>query len=123
MKFLTTKAHTIIGLLVGFVLLLAPAIFNMQDDAAAAVPRWIGIFIIVNELITTSPFSLIKLVPMRVHLFVDYLTGILLAASPWLFGFADRPANEWVPHLIVGILVVGYALVTNPQADDTDKLS
>lgn len=118
MKFLSSKVHTIIGLIVGVALLLAPMLFGFSDnETASMVPIFVGIFIIVSELITTSSMSPLKLVPMRAHLMLDYLTGIFLAASPWLFGFSDAPANEWVPHLIVGILIVGYALVTNPNVE------
>jgi hypothetical protein len=40
---------------------------------------------------------------------LDYASGVLLAASPWLFGFADY---VWEPHLILGILEIGAAMFT-----------
>jgi hypothetical protein len=124
MRFISTKAHTIIGLVVGVVLLFAPAIFSFNDNSAASMTaRLVGVFIILSEFITTSPFSLLKLVPMRIHLVIDVLTGLFLAVSPWLFNFMDSDHNnQWVPHLIVGILVMGYALVTT-TSDDRSKLS
>ena len=119
MKLISTKAHTIIGVVVGLVLLVAPNLFGFNDnEVAALIPRIVGIFIILNELITTSPVSPLKLVPMKVHIVLDCVTGVFLALSPWLFGFADEPANVWVPHVLVGLLVVGYALVTN-TADES----
>ena len=120
MKFISAKAHTIIGLAVGIALLVAPYIFMFSDDSSASmVAMIVGAFIIVNEFITTSPASLLKLVPVRVHIIIDILTGLVLAASPWLLGFYDTPVNHWLPHLIVGALVVGYALMTVVPADDT----
>jgi len=115
MKFLSTRTHTIIGLVVGAALVVAPWLFGFADEGGAAVtvPIAVGIFILISELTTTSAVSLIKLVPMKIHIIVDILTGIFLAVSPWLFMFNDLPANAWVPHLIVGIMVAGYALVTN----------
>lgn len=120
MKILSPKIHTIIGLAVGAALLVAPWLFMFSDvgGAAVTVPLVIGAFIILNELITTSSASPIKLVPMKIHLIIDMLTGLVLAASPWLFGFADEPLNAWLPHVIVGILVIGYALITNPNSDE-----
>ena len=123
MRFLSSKVHTIIGVIVGIILLFAPNIFGMTNDTAATVARFVGIFVILSELITTSSTSPLKLVPMRVHLVLDYVTGAFLALSPWLFGFSGSQANEWVPHLIVGILVIGYALVTNPEADSDKKMA
>ena len=118
MKLLSSKTHTIIGLVVGVALLLAPWLFGFNDvESAALVARLVGLFIIINELITTSDASPLKLVPMGTHIVIDCLTGAFLALSPWLFGFATLSANVWVPHVIVGLLVIGYALATNPSKD------
>lgn len=122
MRFLSMKVHTIIGLVVGVVLLLAPSIFGLgSNQAATTVPIIVGIFIIVNELITTSPLSPLKLVPMRIHLLIDYVTGLFLALSPWLFGFMGADTNMWLPHVVVGLLVVIYALLTNPVAVESNE--
>lgn len=124
MKFLSSKVHTIIGLVVGMALLFAPQLFGFSDNQTATlVPLYVGIFIILNELITTSVISPIKLVPMRIHIILDCITGAFLALSPWLFGFADEAANVWGPHLIVGILVIGYALMTNPNVESEKSIA
>lgn len=113
MRFLSTRTHSIIGIIVAVALILAPNIFGFTDvDSAEAVARFLGIFLLLSELITDSGFSLAKIIPMNVHLMMDYTAGVFLAVSPWLFGFADEKANAWVPHLIVGLLIIGYALVT-----------
>jgi hypothetical protein len=49
---------------------------------------------------------------MAVHNLIDIAAGGLLAASPWLFGFADESANVWVPHVIVGLAAVFLGLTT-----------
>jgi len=120
MKLISTKVHTIIGLIVGVVLLFAPMIFGFGDVAAATnVALGVGIFIILSELATTSPFAPLKLVPMKVHIILDVLTGVFLAASPWLFNFMNNDVpSQWVPHLVVGIMVAGYALVTSTADDE-----
>ncbi len=46
---------------------------------------------------------------MPTHLTLDLLSGVLLAASPWLFGFSGF---VYVPHLVLGVLEVGAALMT-----------
>jgi len=115
MRFISPKTHTIIGLVVGVILIFAPQIFDFSNDqSAASVAIGTGIFIILSELITTSQISPLKIIPMRIHLILDYITGVFLALSPWLFGFAE---NVWAPHLIMGILTVGYAAFTNPTID------
>jgi hypothetical protein len=49
---------------------------------------------------------------MSAHLTVDVLTGALLAASPWLFGFADEVR---LPHLLLGVGEIGSALTTQTR--------
>jgi len=123
MRFLSVKAHTIIGIVIGVLLLFAPTVFGfINDTAATTVAQLVGIFIILSELVTVSPFGLLRLIPMRAHFILDYITGVFLLLSPWLFGFyGSSEPNKWIPHLIVGILIVGYALVTNPSLDPRPK--
>jgi len=116
MRIITEKVHTVIGLVVGVLLVFSPTLFNFADnEAASMVPIWVGIFIVLNELITTSPYSPLKLVPMRIHILIDVITGLFLLVSPWLFNFMnnDEP-SQWVPHVVVGLLIIGYALLTRP---------
>lgn len=114
MQFISPRTHTIIGFIVGIALLLAPNIFGFSDvgGAAVAVPRIIGIIILLSELTVRGSFSNMGFVPMKIHIAMDVFMGAVLAASPWLFGFSDEEANAWVPHLVVGIAVIGYALAT-----------
>lgn len=124
MNLLSTRTHTIIGLVVGLALLIAPWLFGFADQSQAAtvVAMAVGAFILLSELTTTSEVSLFKLVPMKIHVVMDVLTGLFLAASPWLFSFNDQDTNVWLPHLLVGILVVGYALVTRTD-DSTNTIN
>jgi hypothetical protein len=36
----------------------------------------------------------------------------LLAASPWLFGYADEGANVWGPFVVIGVAAVFLGLTT-----------
>jgi hypothetical protein len=55
--------------------------------------------------------ALMRIIPTRIHAMTDYLMGILLIASPFLFGFADGGVGQWLP-IILGIGVIAYSLVT-----------
>ena len=77
----------------------------------------LGIGLIVYSLITKYELGIpgIKFVPMPIHLVIDFVAAALLALSPWLFGFANKPANVWLPHLIVGVVVILVVLVSQTQ--------
>lgn len=128
MKLISSRNHTYIGWVVGVVLVAAPWIFQFDDVSAA---KWsailVGLFVLVNEAVTTSPASLLKIVPMKLHVMLDVVTGVFLLLTPFLFQFSDEDANAWVPHIVVGILIAGYALVTDTadsvQAAGTDGMA
>jgi hypothetical protein len=52
-----------------------------------------------------------RVIPTNVHGIIDYLTGGLLLAVPYLLGFADGSAAQWVPQ-IVGVMIIGQSLIT-----------
>jgi hypothetical protein len=58
---------------------------------------------------TNYEFGLSKSISMRTHLMLDLMSGILLAASPWLFGFSDY---VYLPHLLVGLFEIAASLMT-----------
>jgi hypothetical protein len=100
---------------VGLALLFAPNLFGFAEmgGAAVLVPRIIGVITLVQSIFTRYELGVIKAMPMRMHLMNDYIAGVVLAASPWLFGFYD-PANQrlWVPHLVVGLAILLVTAMT-----------
>jgi hypothetical protein len=54
---------------------------------------------VANSLFTNYELGLVGLIGMPAHLGMDAASGLLLAASPWLFGFSDV---VWAPHLVLG---------------------
>ena len=116
-KPIPTRVHGVADYLGGVVLLLAPNLFGFSDVGGAAVwvPRILGVVILLQSLATRYELGVVKLLPMRMHLMNDYIASLFLAASPWLFGFHDRPANAWVPHVVVGLAVFVLTLLTQTE--------
>lgn len=114
MKPVSTRLHGILDYGGAAILLLAPSIFGFEEigGPAEVVPRTLGIVVLLQALSTNYELSLVKLIPMKVHILMDYLLGALLAFSPWLFGFANAPLNAWLPHFITGIGVLALAALT-----------
>jgi hypothetical protein len=107
---ISTRTHGIIDYLTGALLLVAPYLFGFATGGIEQwLPQLLGAMIIVMSLLTRYELSIAKVIPLKVHLGVDVLGGILLAASPWLFGFADI---IWWPHLLVGLMEIAVPLMT-----------
>lgn len=110
MRFIPTKTHAYLDYASGAILILAPWIFNFANGGAAQwVPIVIGAAIIMMAIFTNYEAGAVKKIPMNAHLSIDVITGLFLAVSPWLFGFADLII--W-PHLVMGILEIGAGLMT-----------
>ena len=110
MRFLPTRIHGVIDYIWGVLLLASPWIFGFADGGAA---QWVAVVVglgaIAYSAVTDYELGLIRLAPMRLHLLLDGLGGALLAASPWILGFADR---VYGPHLAFGLFAVVASLIT-----------
>ena len=105
-----TRTHGIIDYLTGILLIVAPYLFGFATGGIEQwLPQLIGAAIIVMSLLTRYELSAAKVIPLNVHLGVDIGSGILLAVSPWLFGFANI---IWWPHLLVGLMEIAVATMT-----------
>ena len=119
MRFIPTRLHGFLDYIVGVVLIAAPWIFQFSDNMAATVVSIVlGVGLIVYSLATDYELGVARVLPMSTHLLFDIAAGVLLAASPWIFGFADESANVWVPHLLAGIAAVVLGLVTVQHPGD-----
>jgi len=98
----------------GVVLILAPWIFGFSDvgGACVALPIIVGVLMILQSLVTDWELSLANIIPLPMHLGLDIVAGVVLAVSPWLFGFADEGTNAWLPHLLAGLGLVAAGLMT-----------
>lgn len=116
MRFIPTKFHAPLDYIVGAALIAAPWIFQFSEHTAATiVPIVLGIGLIAYSLFTNYELGVWKVAPMAVHNLIDIAAGTLLAASPWIFGFADETANVWVPHLVVGLAAIFLGIATVQQ--------
>jgi hypothetical protein len=112
--------HAMLDYPLGVVLILAPWIFGFSDvgGAAVTIPIVIGALMIGQSLITDWELSLADVLPLPTHLTMDILAGAVLAVSPFVFGFSDEGANAWLPHVIVGIGLIGAGLMTQRTRQD-----
>lgn len=110
MRFIPTKVHGYLDYIVGLLLIAAPWLFDFANGGAETwVPVILGAGAIVYSLMTDYELGMSRSISMPTHLTLDLLSGIILAASPWLFGFADE---VYGPHLILGLFEIGASLMT-----------
>lgn len=110
MRFIPTKVHGLLDYIMGIFLALSPWLLGFNENSAA---RWtavlLGAGMILYSLLTDYEWGVSRSLSMKTHLAIDLVAGVFLAVSPWLLGFADY---VYLPHLILGILEIGAALMT-----------
>ena len=115
MRFIPSRVHGALDYLSGLLFIASPWLFDFADGGPAQwIPILVGATILLTSLFTDYELSLTKQVPLPVHLSIDVLGGILLASSPWLFGFADQ---VYLPHLLFGLAEIGAGLLTRRVPD------
>jgi hypothetical protein len=121
MRFIETKTHGYLDYIMGALLIAAPWIFDFNRGGAETwVPVILGVAMIGLALMTDYELGASRQISMRTHLTIDLVSGALLAASPWIFGFNDY---VWAPHLIFGLLEIGASLMTklHPSNERTHR--
>jgi hypothetical protein len=110
MRVIGTKLHGYLDYIMGVVVAASPWIFGFaRGGAETIIPVVLGVGVIIYSLMTDYELGVSHVISMRTHLTLDLIGGIILAISPWVFGFADY---IWAPHLIFGILEMGASLMT-----------
>lgn len=116
---ISTKTHGMLDYLMGVLLIIAPFILDFATGGAAMwVPIIIGIAVILYSLFTDYEYGASPNITMRTHLTLDIIGGLILAVSPWLFGFAEF---VFWPHLILGLAEVFAALMTEKVPQRSSK--
>jgi hypothetical protein len=114
MRFLPTRVHGALDYLWSVLLASAPWLFGFDRRGPEAWVAWaFAAGAALYSLLTDYELGAYPVFSVKTHLALDVVGGLLLAASPWLFGFADRVR---APHLAFGLFSVLAGLVTQTRA-------
>lgn len=104
-----TRWHAFLDYMMVLVLLTAPWVLDFSHiEPAKTISLVAGAFILLLSLITKHEGGILRIVPMRLHLILDIVLGGMLIVAPFALGFT----GVYVPHLIVGMLLVCAGLFT-----------
>jgi hypothetical protein len=112
MKFISSRAHGVFDYIAGILLIVLPFILLPAEAPviATVMPVVIGILIIVLALFTNFELGLVKKIGMANHLMIDNGLGVILAITPWIFGFFQITYGL---HLVAGIIIFAFGMFSN----------
>jgi hypothetical protein len=117
LRVIPTSVHGAVDQVVGPTLIAAPTILRLPNKSPEGMlPRLSGAAAAVYSNLTDYELSLKKLIPMRVHLVLDAVSGATLATVPLATGAHKRGLRHWLPHTLLGAFEIGMALTTKPQS-------
>lgn len=106
-----TRVHGVLDYLMGALLIASPWLLGFATGGPEQwVPVAAGATALLYSLLTDYELGVVKRLPMPVHLLLDGIAGVALAASPWLLGFDEK---VWMPHVVFGALEIVAAFFTN----------
>lgn len=111
MRFIPTRFHGILDYIVGVFMITAPWVLDFSDNDAATWTIVIaGVLVLLQTIMTDFEVGLIRRIPMKSHLTMDFILGLALAVSPWVLNFDER---VYMPHLIIGVFSMLASLTTH----------
>ena len=83
-KVINTRFHTVADYLVGSILLIPYTVNYFMHTEDTWILSALGIAIVTYSMLTDYELGLVKLIPMKLHLFFDFLSGVFLIVLPFI---------------------------------------
>jgi len=121
MSGISSKLHGIIDYIIGLYLIAAPWIFDFRHGALESLLAVLfGAAILLYSLCTDYEWGYLEELEFRTHLLLDFLAGVVLTASPWLFGFYDR---IYLPFVLAGMIQIISTFISRTENKRPQNLS
>ena len=107
--------HGVTDYSVGTTLLTAfPRLTGISGTESARQIRTAGAIHAGYSTLTDYPLGLVKLIPFKVHLGLDALGALALAATPFVTGQWQKGARHWVPHVALCLFELSSLAISDP---------
>ena len=91
-----------------------PRLAGISATESATQIRVAGAVHAGYSTITDYPLGIVKALPYKVHLALDALGAIALAATPFITGQYKKGRSQWLPHVGLCLFELGSLLLTDP---------
>ncbi len=90
---------------------------NLKGTESARQIRIAGAIHAGYSTLTDYPLGIVKLIPFKVHLGLDALGAIALAATPFVTGQWKKGTKHWVPHVALSLFELASLAMTDPTGE------
>jgi hypothetical protein len=116
MKLIPTYLHGAFDYVCGFTLILSPHVlgFTEAQGPERLVAQLVGLFILVQSLMTRYECGVLRVLSMSTHRFNESLAALFLALSPWVFDF-HAVSETLMLYCGLGIAIFLTCLLTSDK--------
>lgn len=116
MRFITPDFHTIMDYVMAIILVTSPFTLDFYNAGPETlIPVCLGLLALFITPLTNFRFAFVRAIPLKWHLIYDFIAGMFLMLSPWLFDFYS---HVYMPHVVFGGLQVIASLTTSTSKQD-----
>lgn len=94
-----------------------PRLANVEGTESSRQIRISGAIHAGYSTLTDYPLGIIKLIPFKVHLALDAVGALALAATPFLTGQFTKGRKHWVPHVALCLFELSSLVLTDPTGE------
>lgn len=115
------KTHSFLDYFFSLFLVMCPLLFGFSNDLPVArnVFVTIGFVMFFYSVVTDYLHSLVKWIPVPVHLALDLCAGLALFIAPSVFNYRTAMnSGLTLLHLVSGLMSIALVVFTRPAASE-----
>lgn len=115
---ISLTTHNVLDYVIGAFLVFAPALFGFSEvDAARNTFLTLGFALIIYSLLTQYRYSIVKWIPVGVHMALDVALGVIVMLAPWAVGYNNAlTPGQTTLHFVLGIGAIVLVIATRTRA-------
>jgi hypothetical protein len=100
-----------------FMVTALPKLAGLEGTPSARQIRIAGAAHAGYSTVTAYPLGIVKAIPYKLHLALDAVGAVALAATPFVTGQYKRGPRQWVPHVALCAFELASLLMSDPTGD------
>jgi hypothetical protein len=114
MRFIPTKVHGVLDYGSVLLCLILPRALNLSERTITLLTI-VGLTALVYTILTRFELGVVRVLPTKIHLLLDFLSGALLCAAPFLI-VPNASQTEKTILIVLGLFEIGAALMTRTRS-------
>jgi hypothetical protein len=100
-----------------FLLTVFPRLARIDGTRSARQVRTAAAVHAGYSTMTDYPLGAVKVIPFKVHLALDGIGALALAATPFVTGQYRKGRRQWVPHVALAVFELTSLALTDPTGE------